>query len=124
LKTPLKAYLGGILRDLRSPLIVAEVVRDHGHLLYRQSKNLSVAKVVEEVKKSSSKWMKKSPQSIAGFQWQAGYGVFSVSASRLDSVVRYIQGQEEHHRTVMYQEELRRFLDEYGIEYDERYVWD
>ena len=105
----LRAYLGGILRELNSPAITAGVVKDHVHLLYRHSKNISLAKLVEEVKKSSSKWIKTKGNTYNKFFWQNGYGAFSVSASKLDAVTHYIQNQEDHHRVVTFQDEFRRF---------------
>jgi REP element-mobilizing transposase RayT len=120
----LRAYFGGILRDLHSPLLQAGVVADHVHLLYRQSKNLALIKVVEDVKTGTSEWIKTKGKEYSRFHWQNGYGAFSVSASRLDAVRQYILNQESHHATVSFQEEFRRFLAEYEVEYDERYVWD
>lgn len=120
----LQAYLGGILRELKSPVLAMAVLKDHVHLLYRQSKNLAVAKVVEGVKAGSSKWIKSQGPGYRNYHWQAGYGAFSVSHSKLGAVIRYIENQEEHHKAVSFQDELRRFLKEYELEYDERYVWD
>lgn len=82
----LQAYIAGILRELVSPMLAAGIVDDHAHILYRQSKALSVSKVVEEVKKGSSKWMKTVGEEYDCFYWQNGYGAFSVSASRLEAV--------------------------------------
>jgi len=83
---------------------------------------MSVSKVVEELKKESSKWAKEhvSP----AFYWQHGYGVFSVSPSNVEQVTDYIDRQEEHHRVVSFQDEFREFLRKHGVEWDERYVWD
>lgn len=120
----LRAYFGGILRELNSPVLTAGVVSDHVHLLYRHSKNLALANVVEEVKKSSSKWIKTKDTAYAAFHWQSGYGAFSVSASKCDAVQEYVMKQEEHHKRMTFQEEFRRFLKEYGVKYDEQYVWD
>ena len=120
----LRAYLGGILRDLESPVLAAGVVSDHIHLLYRHSKNIALKKLVEEVKTGSSKWIKTLGTDYARFHWQNGYGAFSVSASRLEAVKRYVLNQEKHHRTISFQDEFRRLLKEYNVEYDERYVWD
>ena len=61
---------------------------------------------------------------LAKFRWQRGYGAFSVSQSNLEEVARYIENQEEHHKRVTFQDEYRAFLKAYGIEYNERYVWD
>ncbi len=83
-----------------------------------------MAQVVENVKTSSSKWIKTKGTAFAEFHWQAGYGGFSVSQSNVGAVVQYIQNQVEHHRKVTFQEEYRRFLKRYQVAYDEKYVWD
>jgi REP element-mobilizing transposase RayT len=120
----LHAYLGGILRQAECPLLGVGSVHDHVHLVYRQSKNLSVAQVVEDVKTASSKWLKTQGDVYRNFHWQAGYGAFSVSASRLSAVLEYVRRQGEHHRIENFQDELRRFFKKTGLEFDERYVWD
>jgi len=120
----LRGYLGGILRNLESPSLMIGCVADHVHILYSQSRKIALMDLVEEVKKSSSKWLKTKGPRYRRFYWQSGYGAFSVSPSRLGAVKRYIQNQGNHHRKVSFQDEFRRFLKEYAIEYDERYVWD
>jgi len=121
---PLIAYLGGALRKLQSPLLAGGCATDHIHLLYSHSKNVTLIALLEQIKKESSKWIKTQGAQFERFYWQRGYGAFSVSASKLDVVDRYVRNQMEHHRKVTFQEEFRRFLKEYGIAYDERYVWD
>jgi REP element-mobilizing transposase RayT len=98
-------------------------VEDHVHALFSLSKNHALKKVVEEVKKSSSKWMKVNVPVVADFAWQAGYAAFSVSQSNLDDMKRYIGNQQEHHRKMSFQDELRTLMKRHGIEFDERYVW-
>ena len=120
----LHSYLGGVLRQLECPLLGAGSVCDHVHLVFRQSKNLALAQVVEDVKTSSSKWLKTQGNVYHDFHWQAGYGAFSVSASRLDAVLQYAQNQEQHHATESFQDELRRFFQKAGLKFDERYTWD
>ncbi|HWW01982.1 MAG TPA: transposase [Candidatus Acidoferrum sp.] len=119
----LHAYIVGILDNLKSPSLQTGGVADHVHILCALSRTISSAKLLEEVKKSSSKWMK-DDGGVPGFSWQAGYGAFSIGESQADDVIRYIQNQEEHHRKVTFQDEFRRFLDRYRVAYDERYVWD
>jgi putative transposase len=80
--------------------------------------------LIEEVKTSSSKWIKTKGQAYRSFYWQGGYGAFSVSESKRSDVVRYIQNQEEHHRRLTSQEEFRKLCARHGIEIDERWVWD
>ena len=79
---------------------------------------------MEKVKTSSSKWLKTQARTLHSFHWQNGYGGFSVSPAEVDAVAAYMEGQEEQHRVVSFQDEYRRFLKEYEVEYDERYVWD
>ncbi len=120
----LHAYMAGILQELHCEPISINGVEDHVHVLCNLSRSLSLAKLVEELKKSSSKWMKGQGAGFAEFYWQAGYGVFSVSQSNVEAVRNYIATQEEHHRTVSFQEEYRAFCRRHGVALDERYAWD
>jgi len=117
-------YLGGILREIECPAIYIGGHVDHVHILFHLSKNMALAKAVEEVKKGSSKWIKKQGMGLGDFHWQNGYGSFSVSQSNAPAVVRYIERQFEHHRKRTFQDEFREFLHKHGVEFDERYVWD
>ncbi len=83
-----------------------------------------MAKAVEIVKTSSSKWIKTKGQDFTLFSWQAGYAAFSVSESHVEALTQYIAGQEQHHRHASFQDELRNLLARYHVAYDERYVWD
>ncbi len=110
------------MKNLESPALIINSVADHIHILCQLSKNLAACKLVEEVKKSSSKWMKEN--GISGFRWQNGYGVFSVSQSNVVAVREYIQEQAEHHREKDFKEEFLEFCKRYNVTIDERYVWD
>jgi REP element-mobilizing transposase RayT len=99
-------------------------VADHVHLSIRLSRTPSIAALVEELKTSSSKWLKTQSPDLGSFSWQRGYGVFSVNPGDLNALMTYIDGQEEHHHTHTFQEEYRGFLMKYGVAFDERYVWD
>jgi putative transposase len=99
-------------------------VADHAHLAIRLSRTITIAKLVEELKTSSSKWLKTQSSGLARFSWQRGYGCFSVGPSDLDSLRAYIDNQEAHHKTRTFQDEYRMFLRKYGVAYDEAYVWD
>lgn len=81
-------------------------------------------KLLEEVKKQSSKWIKTKGEAYDEFYWQDGYGIFSVNPSEVDVVVKYISNQAEHHQRITFQDEFRAFLKKYNVDYDERYVWD
>ena len=120
----LHSYITGILRNRNSPLIEINSVRDHIRILYMQSKNVALAKVVEQVKSLSSGWLKERHRGYGDFTWQTGYGAFSVSHAHIDAVRKYIRIQEEHHRQEDFRAEFRRFCKKNGIPVDERYVWD
>lgn len=117
-------YLAGILRSHDCPTLVVGGVVDHVHALFALSKNHSIAEIVYEVKRGSSKWIKTKGPEFQTFHWQSGYGAFSVSQSHVEQVRRYIEGQEGHHRSVTFEDEFREFLRRYEVEFDERYLWD
>jgi putative transposase len=120
----LHAYVTGILKNLDSPLIEINSVRDHIHILFAQSKNYAPARIVERVKTSSSEWIKTVNSWYLDFAWQHGYGEFSVSPMHVEAVREYIRNQTEHHRQEDFQTEYRRFCDKNGKPLDERYAWD
>lgn len=118
------AYLGGTCNNLGCRVLTVGGVADHVHILCALSRNISIADLVGEIKRGSSKWIKTKGNMLSKFGWQNGYGAFSVSQSDVERVRAYIAGQEEHHRKKNFQNEYRLFLEEYGVDYDERYVWD
>ena len=120
----LHAYMAGILSKHDCPTLQVGGFIDHVHALFVLSKNCSIAQIVYEVKRSSSKWIKTKGQIYKKFYWQSGYGAFSVSQSHVEQVRRYILTQEQHHHKVTFQDEFREFLQRYDMEFDERYVWD
>ncbi|MGD9855461.1 MAG: IS200/IS605 family transposase [Planctomycetaceae bacterium] len=120
----LYAYQAGIFKQWESPAITIGGTEDHVHALFSLSKNHALMKIVEEVKKGSSKWMKAEGSRNEAFYWQSGYAAFSVSQSNIDAVRRYIETQKEHHRGMTFQDELRELLRRHGVDFDERYVWD
>jgi REP-associated tyrosine transposase len=123
-RTEMHAYLAGSCNNLKCPAIIVGGVADHVHILCVLSRNFSVADLVGEIKRSSSKWVKTKGILLCKFAWQNGYGAFSVSQSQVESVRTYIAAQEEHHRKKSFQNEFRSFLEKYRVEFDERYVWD
>jgi putative transposase len=123
-KPRLHDFLGGVLRDLNSPSIEINSEPDHVHLLFRMAKTITVSDVVMNLKRGSSLAVKQFDPRLQDFYWQAGYGAFSVSESQLETVRQYIRNQQEHHRKESFQDEFRRLLKEYNLEFDERYVWD
>ena len=97
---------------------------DHVHIACSLPRTLAVSKLLEEIKKSSSAWAKGRGAGYGGFTWQAGYGAFSLGQSQISALLRYIDGQAEHHRTQTFKEEFVAFLSRYGVDYDEEYLWD
>ena len=124
LRTELHSYLGGISKQLDCPTIVVGGVEDHVHILARMGRGITQSDWVKELKRVSNAWVKQQSQEMKEFSWQAGYGIFSVSASALETVEQYIQNQEEHHKKMTFQEEYRAFLEKHGVAWDEKYVWE
>ena len=123
-KDDLYAYQAGIFTQWDSPALTIGGVEDHVHAFFSLSKNHALKRLVEEVKKGSSKWMKTNSPKNREFSWQNGYAAFSVSQSNVEQVRRYIGDQEEHHRQTSFQDELRALFRRHGVEFDERYVCD
>ena len=116
--------MAGTLQSLECEPILLNGVEDHIHVLCNLSRNLAVAKVVEELKKSSSKWIKTQGSEYKDFHWQTGYGVFSVSQSNVEAVREYVGSQEEHHLKVSFQDEFRSLCRKHGVCLDERFAWE
>jgi putative transposase len=119
----LHSYLGGISKQLECAPIITGGMEDHVHLLARFGRTITQAEWVKELKRVSNLWLKEQ-HSIRDFEWQSGYADFSVSASNLEQVKRYIANQEQHHRKMNFQDELRTLLRRYHVEWDEGYIWD
>jgi putative transposase len=124
IRPKLHAYLAAVARNAGCEAYRVGGVADHVHLAIRLSRTVTIAKLVEELKTSSSKWVKAQATGLEAFSWQRGYGCFSVGPADLESLRAYIDDQEEHHKVRTFQEEFRMFLKKYGVEYDEAYVWD
>lgn len=123
-RAPLHAYMATVLQNLGCHPVLINSVGDHVHLLLDLARTVAVSQAVEDVKKSSSKWIKTQGSEFAAFAWQSGYGAFAVSESNAEAVRKYIANQEEHHRRRTFQEEYREFLVRHQIPFDEKYVWD
>lgn len=119
----LYAYIGSVIKLNESIPIIINGTNDHIHILCMMSKNIALAKLVEEIKRHSSRWIKTLDDYYKTFAWQGGYGGFSVSPSVYAKTKCYIENQQKHHEKNNFKEEYRLFLTEYGVEYDERYVW-
>lgn len=110
IRPALHSYMATVLANLNSPAVQINSVDDHVHLLFNMGRTVTLAQVVEDVKKSSSKCIKTQSTKLARFAWQAGYGGFSVSASNVPRVTNYVRDQEKHHSVKTFQDEFRAFL--------------
>jgi REP element-mobilizing transposase RayT len=123
----LHGTLGGISKSLSCAPLRVGGVEDHVHILARLSRTITQADWIKELKRVSSLWVKDplaSDAPMGDFAWQGGYACFSVSVSKLDVVIDYIERQEEHHRKLSFQDELRGMLKKHGETWDERFLWD
>ena len=123
MRTRLHAQLGGISKTLGCAPILTGGVEDHVHLLARLGRTITQAEWIKELKRVSNFWLKKE-YGISDFEWQGGYADFAVSPSNVEVVKEYIARQEEHHKKIGFQDELRALLRKHNLEWGERYVWD
>ena len=124
IRTKMHAYLAGTAKKLGSHVYAANGPSDHVHIVCELPRTISLSKFIEEIKKGSSLWIKTQDVKFQKFYWQKGYGAFSVSPSKLPSVIQYVQDQEKHHQRISFQEELMSLLKKSGVEYHEKFLWD
>jgi len=117
-------YMHGIVENNKSKLILANGTMNHVHLLISLGKVISISELVGDIKRDSSVWIKTQNSLFKNFHWQEGYGAFSVGQTQVEDVMKYISDQKEHHRKKSFENEMRGFYRKYGIDFDERYVWD
>jgi putative transposase len=122
IENELYSYLGGILKIYKSTPLQIGGTSDHIHILCTLPKTMAPADLVEEIKKSSSKWIKTKGGLYKNFYWQDGYGGFSVSNSGVETVKRYILNQKKHHEKVTFMDEYITLLEAYGISFEDRYL--
>ena len=115
-------YVGKLVNTTGCQVLCVGGTENHVHALVMFSKTETVAHLIEEMKRNSSRWIKTLTPVYEKFAWQGGYAAFSVSQSQVDNVVRYINNQEEHHKKQSFREEYIEFLKLYHIDYDEKYV--
>jgi putative transposase len=124
LQTRLFQYMGGIARDNKIKLLGAGGVDDHVHLLVSMPSTITIAKAMQLIKGGSSKWIHETFAEHRMFEWQEGYGAFSIGISDVNRTIKYINNQAEHHGKMDFKTEFLKFLNKHEIEYDERYVFD
>ena len=125
MRKELYAIKATVLRDnVDSPALIINGVEDHIHAFCLLSRKFAIKDVIQEAKTETTKWIKKQGPEYSDFNWQSGYGIFSVSESNVEKVKQYIANQQEHHKKRTFQDEFRELCKRHGIEIDERYVWD
>ena len=123
LRSEVHQYLGGIAKSIEcEPLIIGGTC-DHVHLLNSLSRTVSIADMLKELKRGCSSWLR-TEKGYEVFEWQSGYGTFSVSQSQVSIIKEYIENQENHHQRMTFKEEYLMLLEKHGVEYDERYVFE
>lgn len=120
----LYSYMAGIAREHEAYVHEVGGIEDHIHLLISLPRTLTISKLVEEIKKGSSKWIKTKGHLYADFAWQNGYSAYSIGQSGYEDLRKYIQRQKDHHKKISFQDEYIAFLKKYQILYDEKYLWD
>jgi putative transposase len=114
-------YLGGAIRNENGIAMIVNGTADHIHILAKLRQDKALSRLIGELKANSSGWISRTFRNAGGFAWQEGYGAFTVSESQVPKVRRYIERQEEHHRTVSFVDELEVILRAHGLAFEERY---
>jgi REP element-mobilizing transposase RayT len=122
IRSRIHEYFGGAIGSEGGIALVVNGTADHVHILAKLRQDKALSKLIGEVKANSSGWISRTFAGAAGFAWQEGYGAFTVSESQVPKVRRYIEHQEEHHRTVSFLEEFKVILRAHGLSFDERYL--
>jgi len=117
-------YITGIVQNLGNKMLAINGMPDHVHMLIGLNSQQAVSKLLQEVKANSSKWINESSFFKGRFSWQEGFGAFSYSHSQLDTVIKYIQKQQEHHKKKTFREEYLEFLEKFKVDFDKRYLFD
>ena len=117
-------YITGIITNKGQKLLAINGMPDHIHILIGMKPSCCLSDLVREVKKASTEFIKEMKFTPSNFRWQEGFGAFSYSRKQIDTVVRYILNQKEHHRKKKFRQEYLEFLKEFEVEYNEQYLFD
>ncbi|WP_396168003.1 IS200/IS605 family transposase [Flavobacterium sp.] len=118
------AVIGNLINETGCKTIIVNGVEDHVHCFLGLKPTVSISELMKTVKAKSSKYINDNNFLLDRFEWQVGYGAFSYSHSHINRVFKYIENQEEHHRKKSFKEEYLKYLDEYKIPFEERYVFE
>ena len=113
-------YITGIAKNLDTNVLSIGGMPDHIHILLAQPGMMPFSTIIQKIKINSSKWME---DTVRNFEWQEGFGAFSVSNSRRKAVIDYIHNQEKHHKKRSFEDEFIALLKAHNIDYDPKYVF-
>lgn len=122
-KDELYKYITGVIQNHGHKVLAINGMPDHIHILFGMRPTQSLSELMQDIKGDSSKWINEKGFVKGKFSWQGGYGAFSYSKSHVDNVIAYIRNQEEHHKRKTFMEEYYDFLEKFGVDFDERYVF-
>lgn len=122
-KDDLYKYITGTISNKGHKLMAIGGVSDHIHILVSMSPTQSISDLMADVKRSSSLWINERRLVPGKFSWQSGYDAFTYNKQQISNVANYIENQEEHHKTKKFRDEYENLLREFGIEYDDRYIF-
>ena len=117
-------YIAGIIKSKQQKPIIVNGVSDHVHVFVGLKPSMPISDLVRDIKNNSSKFINEQKFVKGKFSWQDGYGAFSYSHSQIENVYQYILNQEEHHRKKTFKDEYIEFLQKFGIEFNEKYLFD
>jgi REP element-mobilizing transposase RayT len=117
-------YISGILSIQGQYPLAVNGYKDHVHIFFELSTTMTVAKVLEEVKSSSTLWIKDRRYTNGKFAWQKGYGAFSYSKSQRNDVIQYIRNQKEHHAGKTFREEYMDMLKKFDMSFEDAYLFE
>jgi REP element-mobilizing transposase RayT len=117
-------YITGIIKNKNQKLMIINGVGDHLHILLSLKPDCILSELIRDIKSNSSKWVNDNGYVMGKFEWQSGFGAFSLGASQLTSLTNYIKNQEEHHRKKTFREEYIEFLKDYEIDFKSEYIFE
>ena len=122
-KDELYRYVTGVVQAQDHKLLAINGTPDHLHVFFGMRPIQSLSDLMQHIKQDSSKWINQKRFIKERFEWQEGFGAFSYSKSQASRVITYIQNQEAHHRKITFLDEYKKFLEKFGVDYDERYIF-
>ncbi len=123
-KNDIYKYINGIISHKKQKLIIINGMPDHTHLLLGMQPDLCLSDLIRDVKAGSSRLINEKKLVVGNFEWQKGFGAFSLGYSQLDKIVEYIKKQEEHHKNKSFKEEYIAFLKLYNIDFRSEYIFE